>query len=66
MPDYVSGVLTMEQAMQRSIEGKSYDRLMGLSTLLWLALTPVIRANGRKAMPQNKSEAASSDPNAAA
>ena len=46
--DYVSGVVTMEQAMERSMDRKSFDRLMGLGTLVWLVLTPVIRATGRK------------------
>ena len=55
MPDYVSGVMTMEQAMERTIDAKTYDRLMGLGTLLWLGLTPVIRANSRKAMAQTNS-----------
>jgi hypothetical protein len=54
VPDYVSGVLTMEQAMERSIDGKSYDRLMGLSTLLWLGLTPVMGKRSEGNVPSQE------------
>ena len=41
--DYASGVLTMEQAMEREISFQDTDRYMAISVLLWLALTPGLR-----------------------
>lgn len=41
--DYASGVVTMQRAVDEDIANGRSDRLIAVATLLWLALTPILR-----------------------
>lgn len=57
---YQSGVATLEREMQRDIDSWRPDRLVAVSALVWLAISPSIQR--RRSQPPATGEAAHGEP----
>jgi len=50
--DYTSGILTMARAAQRQIDRGSLDRIIAVSVLVWLAVSPIIPRRRSRSSPK--------------